>query len=131
MIHLDTNILIDFVNYNTPANPALADRLRQRGMVACSAVAWSEFCNGPCTKQQQLDIQTILENNIHPFDKNQAELAAHLYIQTGRRRSSRADCMIAAAAIHNNAPIATYNLKDFERFTPHGLKIEAITAMAE
>lgn len=128
MTHLDTNILIDFVNYDTPTNPIFTARLQQRGAVTCSAVAWSEFCNGPCTKIQKSDILTILENNIYPFDQYQAELAAQLFIQTGRRRSSRADCMIAAAAISQNAPIATYNYKDFEKFTPHGLKIEVICA---
>jgi predicted nucleic acid-binding protein len=123
MIHLDTNILIDFLNYDSPPNSALTAQLQQGTPLSCSAIAWSEFCNGPCSAPQQKDILTIIANTILPFDQSQAELAAHLFNETGRRRSSRADCMIAAAAILSKASIATYNTQDFQSFTPYGLEI--------
>ena len=126
MIHLDTNILIDLSSQNSSYLPYLV-ALEKRGFrFSCSSITWFEFCNGPCTEEQQLVTLRFLDNNIIPFSQHQARLASQLFNQTGRRRSSRADCMIAAAAIHNNAPIATYNHKNFEKFTPHGLKIEAI-----
>jgi len=127
MIHLDTNILIDLSSQHSDILPHLIT-LENRGFrFSCSAITWFEFCNGPCTEAQQQISLKFLNNIIIPFSQHHANLASQLFNQTGRRRSSRADCMIAAVAILNNAPIATYNVKDFEKFTPNGLKIEAIS----
>ena len=50
-------------------------------------------------------------------------LAANLFNQTGRKRGSRFDCLIAATAILNQAELATINQSDFKVFTAHGLKL--------
>ena len=52
-----------------------------------------------------------------------AEVAAGLFNETGRRRGSLNDCMIAAAALADDAPIATMNVVDFRRFEKSGLKL--------
>jgi len=44
------------------------------------------------------------------------EVAAILFNQSGRRRGSMIDCMIAATALHRDGQLATSNAKDFE---PH------------
>lgn len=126
MIHLDTNILIDLVTIGSPQVTLIRDWLKDGESVATSAIAWSEFCNGAHTREQKDAIHAVLNGDIIPFDEAQAEQASRLFHYTGRRRGSHPDCMIAAAAICQNSPIATRNLKDFERFIPYGLKLNAI-----
>jgi predicted nucleic acid-binding protein len=46
-----------------------------------------------------------------------------LFNQTGRRRGSRFDCLIAATAVLAQADFATQNRSDFAPFISHGLKL--------
>lgn len=126
MIHLDTNILIDIVTANSPQVSLVRQWLLDGRVLTASAVAWSEFLNGPHSHGQKDAVRSVLVGGIRPFDEDQAELASRLFHITGRRRGSHADCMIAAAALAKREVVATRNLKDFQRFVPHGLMLEAI-----
>jgi predicted nucleic acid-binding protein len=126
MIHLDTNILIDLVTAHSPQVPLIREWLSEGRILTTSSVAWSEFLNGPHSNSQKHAMRAILAGGIRPFDEEQAELASRLCHITGRRRGSHADCMIAAAALAKREVVATRNLKDFQRFVPHGLMLEAI-----
>jgi len=130
MIHLDTNILIDLVTIGSPQVKRVRDWLAGGESLAVSAIAWSEFCNGPHTREQKDALHAILSGNIVAFDEPQAEQASRLFHYTGRRRGSHPDCMIAAAAMCLSAPVATRNLKDFERFVPYGLKLHPVPTAA-
>ena len=127
MIYLDTNILIE-ISHRIESTLDYVGRLLDTNIpMASSSVAWMEFCCGNnVSEDEQHAILKVINNTIHPFDQEQAYIAAKLFHQTGRKRGSQGDCMIAAAAIHQQSSIATRNLKDFEKFTPHGLKIESI-----
>jgi predicted nucleic acid-binding protein len=126
MIHLDTNLLIDLVTVGCPRIDLIRAWLRDGETLAVSAIAWSEFCNGPHSRAQKDAVFAILGRQVHPFDAAQAEQASRLFHYTGRRRGSHADCMIAAAAMSQEAPIATRNIKDFQRFEAYGLKLNPI-----
>lgn len=126
MIHLDTNILIDLITIGSPQVDQVRVWLQDGESLAASAIAWSEFCNGPHTREQKNALHAILDGHVIAFDESQAEQASRLFHYTGRRRGSHPDCMIAAAAICQGAPIATRNLKDFERFVPYGLKLSPL-----
>lgn len=126
MTHLDTNLLIDLVTIGSPQVAAIRDLLRRGERLAVSAIAWSEFCNGPHTREQKGALRAVLSGGVLPFTEDQAEQAARLFHYTGRRRGSHADCMIAACALCSGAPLASRNLADFEKFIPHGLNFEPV-----
>lgn len=123
MIHLDTNLLIDLATQGSPHIAVVRGWLMKGEKLACSAIAWSEFCNGPHTAEQKNAIFAVLERRVVEFDLKQAEQASRLFHYTSRRRGSHADCMIAAAAMVSGAVIATRNISDFERLVPYGLKL--------
>lgn len=130
MIHLDTNLLIDIVTAGSPHIEVIRRWLREGEQLGTSAIAWSEFCNGPHSREQKDSVFAILQKRISDFSWKQAELASLLFHRTGRRRGSHADCMIAASAMALGVPVATRNIKDFERFVSMGLKLEAIQTIS-
>lgn len=124
MIHLDTNFLVDLVTVGSPGGRKISAWLKAGKSVATSAVAWSEFCNGPLSKAQKDAAIAVLDRQITDFTWREAEEAARLFNLSGRRRGSHADCLIAAAAIVSGVPLATFNTADFQRLVPFGLVLE-------
>jgi len=124
MIHLDTNYLIGLlVHGSTPATDV--DQWLVAGeSLAVSAVAWSEFLNGPVTPVEISRVDLVIQSRVIPFGQLEAVQAADLFNQTGRRRGSRFDCFIAATAILAKAEVATVNQSDFKPFLSHGLKLK-------
>ena len=126
MIHLDTNLLIDLVTTGSPQIALIKQWLKEGKLLGTSAIAWSEFCNGPHSAEQKNAVFAILGKRITDFTWQQGEQASRLFHMTGRKRGSHADCMIAAAGIVNGFTVATRNIKDFERFVPHGLNLTQV-----
>ena len=124
MIHLDTNYLVDLVTVGSTGGVKVHAWLKAGKRVTTSAVAWSEFCNGPLSKPQKDAAFAVLDRKISDFTWREAEEAARLFNLSGRRRGSHADCMIAAAAILAGLPLATFNTLDFQRLVPFGLVLE-------
>jgi predicted nucleic acid-binding protein len=122
-LHLDTNLLIDLVTAGSPHVAVVRQWLKDGHQLGASAIAWSEFCNGPLSKEQKDAVFGILEQRVNDFTWQQAELASRLFHRTGRKRGSHVDCMIAASAMTNGVPVATRNIKDFEKFEPYGVRL--------
>lgn len=122
MIHLDTNYLVDALVPGSAADVQFTSWLSAGEPVAMSAVAWGEFLCGPVPPPvEAIARQTV--THIEPLMLSDAEKAAALFNQTGRRSRSFQDCMIAAAAIRCGARLATLNQADFAVFVPHGLSL--------
>jgi predicted nucleic acid-binding protein len=130
VIHLDTNILIDLVTCRSAQVEMVHGWLKNKIPLAASVITWSEFCNGPHSKEQKDAVHAILRGGIQPFTEVQAEFASRLFHLTGRKRGSHADCMIAAAAFCNRQPVATRNVSDFERFVPYGVKVVKVPTLS-
>ena len=131
MIHLDTNLLIDLVTAGSPQIALIRKWLTEGKKLGASSIAWSEFCNGPHSKQQKDAVFAVLERRISDFTWQQGEEASRLFHRTGRKRGSHADCMIAATAMNLGIEVATRNIADFERFVPYGLKLIAVPTVTE
>lgn len=126
MIHLDTNLLVDLATIGSPGGRLLRGWLQAGKSLGTSAIAWSEFCNGPLTRAQKDAVFGVLAGQISDFTWREAEDAARLFNLSGRRRGSHADCMIAAAAMRVAVPLATINKADFSRLVPLGLVLEPL-----
>ena len=123
MIHLDTNYLIGLLVRGSAAAADVDKWLAVDLPLAVSAVAWSEFLNGQVAQIEIDRVTAVSQSRVVPFGPAEAALAAELFNKTGRRRGSRFDCFIAAAAITAQAELATVNVSDFKAFVPHGLKL--------
>ena len=87
-----------------------------------STIAWAEFLCGPIVPaEKELPLQVV--DGRRDLDVEHAGIAARLFNESGRRRRSLSDCLIAAAAIHDDARLATMNVDDFRRLEPAGLKL--------
>ena len=122
MIDLDANFLVGAVTSGTSEATKLAEWLSKGEKLRMSAVAWGEFLCGPLTPEDEATARTIVPR-ARPLLQVDAERAAHLFNQTGRRSRSFADCCIAASAIGAGARLATSNHDDFKRMVPHGLQL--------
>jgi predicted nucleic acid-binding protein len=123
MIHCDTNFLVRASVTGSSEALKLRHWLESNKELAISAVAWMEFLNGPAAPDQITEFKRILVGGIIPFGTSEASLASFLFNQTGRRRASKIDCMIAATAIHASAALATCDISDFKNFAFAGLNL--------
>jgi predicted nucleic acid-binding protein len=123
VIHLDTNYLIGLLVKGSAEARDVDGWLAKGEKLAASAIAWTEFLNGPVVLLDINRVEAVLQSRIVSFGRQEAVLAAELFNKTGRRRGSRFDCLIAATAISADAEAATINQSDFQVFIPHGLKL--------
>jgi predicted nucleic acid-binding protein len=122
MIHFDTNFLVQATRSGSPAHNSSKQWSSGGEIFNISSIVWAEYLCGPLDAEDEL-----LAREIFPcpegFIPSDAELAAKLFNETGRRSRSMADCMIAAVAIRCGAKLATANTSDFQPFVPHGLTL--------
>src|SRR5436190_1006178 len=109
MIHLDTNYLIGLLVRGSPQALDTDGWLAAGQPLAASAIAWTEFLNGPVAPIDVARARAILQSRIVAFGEQEAVLAAELFNKIGRRRGARFDCLIAATAVLAQAEVATVN----------------------
>ena len=122
MIHLDTNFLIGALVRGSTPGRRLREWLRAGEQLGISAIGWAEFLCGPVEPDHVELAARVLPHRL-AFSEDHARLTARLFNESGRRRGSLMDCMIAATAIQHGAPLATVNEADFSRFRSAGLRL--------
>jgi predicted nucleic acid-binding protein len=122
-IILDTNALIALSDSEHVLFHIIEGAVKSAAQASTCAIAWHEYVRGPLLDKDRTRALRIIENRIHALGLKDAELAATLFNQTGRRKGSSADCLIAAVAIRIKAEFLTWNLEDFRLFIPHGLRL--------
>ena len=133
VVHLDTSFLIRALVPGTGEDRCLREWLATDVTIEMSVVGWAEFLCGPVDEHQTRLARQLLRPPVPIVDED-AQVGARLFSQTGRRRGSLADCLLAASAIRAGAAFATSNLSDFKRFGPHGLMLippSTVTARME
>jgi predicted nucleic acid-binding protein len=124
VIVLDTSFLIRALARGSREDERLRDWLRAGEDLGMSAIAWAELLCGPVEREQVALAARVVPRRF-AFGDEDAVTAARLFNDTGRRRGSLVDCMIAASALRLGAPLATQNPTDFRRFEPAGLRVIA------
>ena len=122
MIHLDTNFLIDALLPGSPQEAKLVSWQSGAEAMGFSSVAWGEFLCGPLSRVAESYARRIFPH-AEPLERADAEKAAELFNQTGRRSKSYADCCIAGIAIRAGAALASSNEDDFSPMIPLGLAL--------
>jgi predicted nucleic acid-binding protein len=122
MIYLDASFLIRALAEGIPQDRRLRAWLAAEEALGMSAVAWAEFLCRPVEVADLELVDRIVAERV-AFGEAEAALAARLFNESGRRRGSLADCMIAASAIRAGVQLVTENTKDFRRFASAGLRL--------
>ncbi len=122
MIHLDTSFLIIALVRGSRQDQKLREWLRLGESLGMSAIAWAEFFCGP-VEGRYVELAARVVQQRLPFEEQDAAFAARLFNESGRRRGSLADCMIAATALRHEANLATNNPSDSSRFEAAGLNL--------
>ena len=122
MIHLDTSFLIRALHAGSPEDHKFRGWIDEGTTLTMSTVAWTEFLCGPLT-ESELTLASAIVGQRREFTSEHASAAARMFNQSGRRRGSVIDCMIAAAALADGAALATANAGDFLRLQQSSLTI--------
>ena len=122
MIHLDTSFLIRGLVHGSAEDRVLRKWLKDGEPLGMNTVAWTELLCGPL-EESHLEHATRVVSQRVAFLEEDSVVSARLFNESGRRRGSLIDCMIAASALRAGEPLATANVADFRRFAAYGLAI--------
>ena len=122
MIHLDTSFLIGALTPGSREDARLREWIGANEPLGMSTVAWAEFLCGP-VDEAALSVASVVVGRQSRFTEEMAAIAARLFNGSGRRRGTMVDCMIAAAALAEEAAVATSNPDDFRQFEAFGLAL--------
>ena len=127
MIHLDTNVVIEFLNGNKSVTEKIKDEIDK---IALSAFVVAELDYGAKVSQKAVRNLEILYRFINivqivPFDLECAKMLGTIKsrLKNIGKPTGEVDAMIAAVAMANNAEFVTANKRHFDNI--EGLKLKS------
>jgi tRNA(fMet)-specific endonuclease VapC len=117
LICLDTSVLIDYFRKTKKEKSFLYDLTNTYENFAVSVITEFEIYSGSNNLQKKFWDQFFDNITILPFDSRASQTAASLFKELKQKNKviGMPDLLIGATALVNNLPLATLNVKDFER----------------
>ncbi len=116
-ILIDTSIVIEYLRSPKREKTNFIQLFRQYD-IFLSVISVFELFNGAKDQNKKQDIDTIIsEINTQNFTVETAKIASEIYRNLRKKNKiiEFRDILIAATSIQYNLPIATLNIKHFER----------------
>ncbi len=119
LICLDTSVLIDFYRKKDKSKTWLYKLSLKYSLFAVTSVTVFEIFMGSDDLQNDFWSEFFQRNVILPFDSNAAKRAVIIdkELKAQRKRIDIPDLFIAACAMEHDMPLATLNLKHFQRIS--------------
>ena len=117
IILIDTSILIDYYRKTNKANSVWIGLIEKDYKFVISAITKYELYSGATQSQKEFWNSILSAISVIPFDESCVDAAVELNANLKRKRKQieLADLFIAASAMTQNLPIATLNIKHFDR----------------
>lgn len=117
MICLDTSILIDFFRKEKKENSLFFRLTQQYQIFTVSVITEYEIFVGSNQEQQEFWENFFSRIVVLPFDSASSQMAVQIFkdLKAKNKLIEIPDILIAATAMQNNLPLATTNLKHFDR----------------
>lgn len=126
MICLDTSILIDFFRKEKKENSLFFRLTQQYRIFTVSVITEYEIFVGSNQEQQEFWENFFSRIVVLPFDSASSQVAVQIFkdLKAKNKLIEIPDILIAATAMQNNLPLATTNLKHFDRI--EGLELVSL-----
>jgi len=117
LICLDTSVLIDYFRKTKKENAFLTELLNNYDRLAISVITEFEIYSGATDGQMEFWDTFFQQIQILPLNTEAIRIAAILFKQLKAQNSliDMPDLLIAATALSHQLPLATLNVKHFER----------------
>ena len=112
---IDTSLFIDYFRKTVKSRTKLFQLVENGYNLITSSICYFEYMVG--SKNQDFDKQLFEYVEIVPFDAHQAIIAANIHhtLKSENTLIEFRDILIASAALSEEIPLATLNVKHFER----------------
>jgi tRNA(fMet)-specific endonuclease VapC len=114
---IDTSIVIEYLRSQNRRVSTFVKLFKDKEL-CMSSISIFELYNGATTESKRQDIETLCgELEIIDFDSNIAKTASIIYLDLRSKNKliEFRDILISATALQNELPVATLNIKHFER----------------
>lgn len=114
---IDTSIVIEYLRSQNRKVSSFVKLFKDKEL-CMSAISIFELYNGATTESKKQDIETLCgEIEIIDFDSNIAKTASIIYrdLRSKNKLIEFRDILISATALQYDFPVATLNIKHFER----------------